>query len=119
MPTPPKHPVLSKKEIGARLRALRQERGLSQVELAEKLGTYQTTVSAIERGARGLTLHQAIKLARAIGASPDDLLGSPQASPAASKDRRFMRRLEKIEKLPKRDQQALLRTIDAFLGKVS
>ena len=34
-------------------------------------------------------------------------------------DRRFLRRLRMIEKLPKGDQQALLKTIDAFLSKVS
>jgi hypothetical protein len=30
-------------------------------------------------------------------------------------DRRFIRRLEKIEKLPKRAKQALLKTIDTYL----
>jgi hypothetical protein len=30
---------------------------------------------------------------------------------------RFARRLEEIERLPRRDQEALLRTIDAFLTK--
>jgi hypothetical protein len=30
-------------------------------------------------------------------------------------DRRFIRRLERIEKLPKRAQQALLKTIDTYL----
>lgn len=33
--------------------------------------------------------------------------------------RRLYRQLQNIEKLPKRDQQALLRTIDAFLAKAS
>jgi hypothetical protein len=40
-------------------------------------------------------------------------------SPGQLKHRRFFRRLQKIERLPKRDEQALLRTIDAFLSKVS
>jgi len=35
------------------------------------------------------------------------------------KNRRLYRQLQNIEKLPKRDQQALLRTIDAFLAKAS
>lgn len=122
VPRPPKTEFLSKKEIGRRLRELRKTRGLSQVELAAALGTYQTTVSAIERGARGMTLQQAVKLAGVLGASPDDLLArndNGRNGTAAVKDRRFLRRLQLIEKLPKRDQQALLRTIDAFLSKVS
>lgn len=35
------------------------------------------------------------------------------------KNRRLYRQLQNIEKLPKRDQQAVLRTIDAFLAKAS
>lgn len=121
MPRPPKTVFLSKKEVGERLRAVRIERGVSQVELAKLLGTFQTTISAIERGTRGLTLQQAIRIADALGASPDDILGARKEAKgvASLADRRFVRRLEKIGRLPKRDQQALLRTIDAFLAKVS
>lgn len=117
MPRPPKSVFLSKKDVGQRLRAIRLERGVSQVELAKALGTYQTTISAIERGVRGLTLQQAVRLADALGASPDDILGPRKGAKdtAHLKDRRFVRRLERIAQLPKRDQQALLRTIDAFL----
>jgi len=34
-------------------------------------------------------------------------------------DRRFLRRLERLHQLSRRDQQAILDTIDAFLLKVS
>jgi hypothetical protein len=34
-------------------------------------------------------------------------------------DRRFLRRLERLHQLSRRDQQAILGTIDAFLAKVS
>ena len=120
MPQPPKIEVLSKKEIGRRVRAIREARGMSQVELAEALDTYQTVVSAIERGARGLTVQQVARFAAALDASPDRILGHDGAAKETGlKDRRFLRRLQKIERLPKRDQQALLRTIDAFLSKVS
>ena len=120
LPQPPRTEVLSKKEIGRRIRAVREERGMSQVELAQVLGSYQTVVSAIERGVRGLTIQQVVKLATALDASPDRILGhGGGAKDPGLKDRRFLRRLQKIERLPRRDQQALLRTIDAFLSKVS
>lgn len=55
--------------------------------------------------------------------SADELLGvaaAPPRRPAApSPDRRFLRRLERLHQLSRRDQQALLGTIDAFLAKVS
>jgi transcriptional regulator with XRE-family HTH domain len=75
MPTPPKDVVVSRKQIGERLRYLRVERGISQVALAEALGTYQTSVSAIERGARGVTVQQLVKLASALDAR------SPRTAP--------------------------------------
>lgn len=88
---------------------------MTQVELARVLGIDQSNVSSIERGIRSLTVHQALKLARALDTSTDEILGRKDTAPEGPRDRRFLRRLEKIERLPKRDQQALLRTIDAFL----
>jgi transcriptional regulator with XRE-family HTH domain len=122
VPRPPKHTVFSKKEVGARIRALRQARGMTQIDLAEALGITQSNLSAIERGARGLTVHQVVKLAQALRATTDEILAPSKAAPQNGRDvlqdRRFLRRLQKVGELPERDQQALLRTLDAFLGKV-
>jgi hypothetical protein len=38
-------------------------------------------------------------------------------SAAGVRNRRLSRRLQAIDALPKRDQEALLRTIDAFISK--
>jgi transcriptional regulator with XRE-family HTH domain len=116
MPTPPKHVVVSSKQIGERLRELRRQRGVSQVDLAEALGTYQTSISAIERGARGLTVQQLVKLASALDVSLDEIVGrSPLPKNGVLNDRRFLKRLQKIDKLSKRQKQTLLGTIDTFL----
>jgi transcriptional regulator with XRE-family HTH domain len=114
--------LFSKKEVGARIRSLRMAQAMTQTALAEALSITQSNVSAIERGARSLTVHQVVKLAAALNVSTDEILrpgkhAKADAAPAA--DRRFVRRLQKIDQLPKRDQQALLRTLDAFLAKVS
>lgn len=117
MPTPPKHVVLSRREIGARLRALRKTRDMTQVELAKILGTQQTAISQVELGNRGLTIQQVVKLAKALRVSTDAILGPTNgaAHDELPKDRRLLRRLRKIEQLPRAERQALLRTIDAFL----
>jgi hypothetical protein len=74
----------------------------------------------MERGARALTIHQILKLSKALKVSTDEILSGETPSPNGTHiDRRFLRRIEKTARLPKRDQQALLRTIDAFLSKVS
>jgi hypothetical protein len=45
-------------------------------------------------------------------------LDKPVAN-GTSHDRRFLKRLDKIDKLSKRDKLSLLGTIDAFLSKIS
>jgi len=119
LPRPPKDTLFSKKEIGERIRALRLQRGLPQVELARLLSVHQTNISAMERGTRALTIHQILKLSRALKISTDEILTGTKAGDNGHVDRRFLRRLEKIDKLSKRDKQSLLGTIDAFLSKVS
>lgn len=58
---------------GARIRALRRERGWTQVELAQRLGITQSIVSAIEIGGRRPGLPLAIAIAAALGVSVEDL----------------------------------------------
>jgi transcriptional regulator with XRE-family HTH domain len=107
--------------LGERLARLRKAKGLTQVELAEKMGIIQVLVSDYERGKLRPNPEILIGYARALDVTTDELVGvapSKKIEPP-SISRRFVRRLEKIEKLPKRDQDALIRTIDAFLGKAS
>jgi transcriptional regulator with XRE-family HTH domain len=85
------------------------------VELAKTLGIDQSNVSSIERGVRGLTVHQVLKLARALGVSTDEVLSGTAARDNGPMDRRFLRRLRKVDMLSKRQQDALLLTIDTFL----
>jgi len=102
--------------IGQRLARLRRERGMTQVEMAERLGVAQPVVSDYERGELRLHGQLIVKLTQILSVSSEELLGleAPRARSTAT-DRRFLRRLQEIEHLPRRDQQALLRTIDSFL----
>ena len=59
-----------------------------------------------------------IKFATILGVSADEILGLEKpATNGPVKNRRILRRLHQLDKLPKRDQDALLRTVDAFLTK--
>ena len=117
LPTPPKDVLLPKKKMGERLRALRDLRGLSQGQLASILGAHPQSVSQVERGVRGLTVQQVVKLARALKVSTDEILGEGQPTrPVGNGSRRFIRRLQKIQELPPTQQKALLKLIDGALG---
>jgi transcriptional regulator with XRE-family HTH domain len=102
--------------VGQRLARLRRERGLTQADLAARLGIAQPVVSDYERGELRLHGQLIVRLTDILGVSADELLGltpTPAAGPLAQ--RRLLRRLWAIDRLPRRDQQALFRTIDAFL----
>jgi transcriptional regulator with XRE-family HTH domain len=104
-------------KLGERVALLRKERGLTQVELAEALGVAQSIVSKYESGELRLHGELIIQLAELLDVSADELLGlveRPRTGPA--KDKRLARRLQGFDRLPKRDRDALTRTIDAFLA---
>lgn len=118
MPKPPKHVVLSKKELGDRLRAVRLKHGMTQQELARAIGTHFTTISAVERGVRALTLQQVAKLASALRVASDDLLGPKRRSTPAPLNRRegrLLRRVERIKDLPAAQQQTVLDVLESLL----
>jgi transcriptional regulator with XRE-family HTH domain len=110
---------VDERTIGKRLRELRLQRGMTQNEVAGELGINQSAVSDYEKGV--VRMHAALVagFARILKVTTDQILGLEKpASNGHIKDRRFVRRLERIDKLTKRDRQLLLGTIDAFLAKL-
>jgi hypothetical protein len=61
------------------------------------------------------------KIAQELEVTRDELLGLKREARSTDsvKNRRLSRRLQAIDALPKRDQEALLRTIDAFISKTA
>lgn len=63
-----------RKRLGANVRRLRLEKGLSQEGYAFEAGIHRTYVSDIERGARNPTATIIEKLAKPFGIAPGRLL---------------------------------------------
>ena len=62
-----------KSRFGNRLRQLRNERGYSQEELAERAELHRNYVGGVERGERNVALENIVKLAKALSVPPGDL----------------------------------------------
>lgn len=60
--------------LGRNLRTHRQKLGISQEQLAEKLGYHRTYVGSIEQGSRNLSLRSLERLAADLDIDPLDLL---------------------------------------------
>lgn len=58
---------------GERIRSLRERAGLSQAELARRLGVNQGRVSAIEREGADLRVSTLLRLAAALAVRPSDI----------------------------------------------
>ena len=61
----------ARRRMGERIRQLRTERGISQVELAEKAGLIQPHVVRIEQGRYSVGLDTLQAIAKALGCTVD------------------------------------------------
>lgn len=59
------------------IRAAREGSGMTQAELARRVGVTRQTLIAIEQGRYSPTLELAFQLARVFGRTLDDLFGYP------------------------------------------
>jgi len=66
-----------KVEFKNRIREIRRQRGLRQVDLAKMVGVFQSEISEIECGKRKPSVYLAKRIAEALGVSLDDLFFIP------------------------------------------
>lgn len=60
--------------VGQKLQAARKRSGLTQAEVSERSGVHDTEISRIEAGKRDPRVSTLIRLAKAVGVAPGDLL---------------------------------------------
>jgi transcriptional regulator with XRE-family HTH domain len=108
-------------EFGKKLAALREEAGLTQAALGERIGVSQSLVTYYERRGGNPTLEFISKAAAVLGVAPEALL--PSATPAVQRRRgrpsefeaKMAERIERLRRLPKEKQRFVLGMIDAAL----
>lgn len=59
--------------VGANIRRIREEKGLSQVYVAEQIGVTQSMLCQVERGTKSPSLQLSIEIAAVLGCTLDDL----------------------------------------------
>ena len=86
-------------QIGAEIRRRREGLGLSQAQLAEKIGAGRTSITMIEQGAQALLVHQLLDIAKALKVAPEKLLDPIHAEEPVGPSRELYQAAEAHELL--------------------
>jgi len=109
-------PKLKRSEFGERLVSIRQRAGLSQTQVAEKLGVSQQAYAGWERSTTALRPDDLAKLADVLGTTTDELLGKRVASKRGTGPTGKARQVfERVSQLPRATQQRILANVEDAL----
>jgi transcriptional regulator with XRE-family HTH domain len=108
-------------DFGVRLIALRQARGMTQIQLAAAIKSTQRAVSYYETGGGYPTPQALIALAKTLDVTSDELLGikpvkKERTAEITAETRRFWKTFQKVAELPERDQKAVARLINSLVA---
>jgi transcriptional regulator with XRE-family HTH domain len=108
-------------EFGERLAALRKARGLTQTQLAEKIGSSQRALSRYEAVADRAPAPVLAALAKALRVTRDELLGVKPLQRASinghgsGEDRRLWKKFQQEMALPEKDRRAVIRLVNSLV----
>lgn len=104
--------------FGERLHAARSARGLSQAQVAARLGITQTAFAVWERDPVALRPDQVEKLTEILGVPVDQLYGDGrQRRTAGGPVGKARLVFEAVSRLPKRQQQKIVEVVEAFVAQ--
>ena len=100
-----------------RLRQLRQQRDLSQVELAELVKLHQNQIGRFERGEYRPSADTLKRLDDALGVTGDYLLDgvTDEAAKARFEYRELLEQFQEVQRLPDEDKALVKAFLDALL----
>jgi len=91
-----------KEEFGEKIKRMRQNRGLTQEQLAEAVDISQRALSAIERGENFVTAETLEKLLKALNTTSDELFALNHLKPQAELLDEINKNLSKISQNPQK-----------------
>jgi len=104
--------------IEEKIKQLRKENKMTQIELSKKLGTSQPVLNRWETGARSPSLRTLKKIAKVFNLSLDVLaLDEKDLKHLNIKDKSALSRLSSFGGLEEREQETILNLIDNFKRK--
>lgn len=108
------------KDLGTRIARARKERGMTQVQLADRLGVSQQTLAHYEVGRVGVGAAMLPVLADILDLSLDELLNGQPSTRAPGKRgpaSRLQQQVDAIAQLPKAEQRVVSKVLDAMIAQ--
>ena len=105
--------------LGDKIKQLRKKRGLSQTELAEKIGIASAHLSRLETGKFQPSIDVLKKLSETLQVSADYLLSAQELPSLELKleDQSLAERIRLLNSLDGKDKETIIHLIDAILTK--
>jgi len=110
--------INSNHDIGRNISIIRKNHGLSQCELANKIGITQSLLSKYEIGKLNVPAEIIIQVSITLEIDSNIILGLKKVEEKDHFPKKMIERLKLIEQLPPFDKKALLKTIDNALNGV-
>lgn len=105
------------REFGVRLTQHRERLHLSITELANRLGVDYMQISRYEKGQSLPSLETAIRLAKVLQVSLDDLAtGSEPPEPTMFQNARLLEAMRELDQIPPERQELALRVLDTVIA---
>ena len=109
-------PTKEATDFGKRVAAARQQRGLTQRELADRIGVSLRMMEYYERRAQNVKSDVIKQLAAALNVSADDLLGIDTPKNKPGRKSKLTRQIEQVEELPRSRQHFVAQVLDQLLA---
>jgi len=99
------------------IKAIREEKDLKQIEVANHIGVDKSAYSKIEKGLRAVTVEELQKMAHLFNMSTDQILNYDGKIPkeVVIEDKTAVEQMRLIQQLDEDDRQTIFKLIDKML----
>lgn len=106
-----------RKDLGKRIKQLRKEKGLTQKELANQIGSSHAQLNKYESGLNTPPLDRLLLLAEVLETSVDYLLAGHGKGEPPLNSQRLIQRFQTIEEFDADERETIIKVLDAMIAK--
>lgn len=105
--------------LAENIKAIREQKSLKQIEVAEYIGVDKSAYSKIEKGSRSVAVEELLKMAQLFNMTTDQILNYDGSIPKeiTLEDKTSVEQINLINQLDEDDKNTVFKIIDTMLTK--